>query len=210
MKSNRHEAEHHFQRAAAIWRNFADVGDSNADFALAYLYLIGRGVPKDLNIAKAYLEKANEIIGSKYLYLKGLIEIASGNEQIGNRYILDAANAGDKFAQNELGIWYEVGKMGGALDSSLKWYTSAADKGLAPAALNLMCLQAIKGLRFRVQDVRMLAEQGEPHAMYDLGTFYHKGEGVGIDYSMAIRWYRRAALHGEPRAKYILGLIESK
>ena len=61
--------------------------------------------------------------------------------------------------------------------------------------------------RKAAQELRYLAEQGEPRAQYDLGLLYDTGEGVPQDSREAMKWYQLAAAQGEERAQYNLGLM---
>ncbi len=45
------------------------------------------------------------------------------------------------------------------------------------------------------------AEKGEPAALYDLGLLYSTGQGVGLDYVEAHKWFNLAALRGVRRAQ---------
>ena len=45
------------------------------------------------------------------------------------------------------------------------------------------------------------AEQGEPHAQYNLGVCYENGEGTKKDLKRSILWYRKAAGQGLVEAK---------
>lgn len=47
---------------------------------------------------------------------------------------------------------------------------------------------------------RAEAELGNPRAQYALGYMYFKGEGVGPDTELALRWIRQAAEKGDPKA----------
>lgn len=52
---------------------------------------------------------------------------------------------------------------------------------------------------------RRAAEQGHMGAQYALGRLYRDGEGVDVDYVLAVEWYGRAADQGSPRAQVSLG-----
>jgi len=54
------------------------------------------------------------------------------------------------------------------------------------------------------------AEQGHQLAMFNLGTFYHHGQGLDKDLAQAVRWYRAAAEAGEMRAANNLGVCYEK
>ena len=49
------------------------------------------------------------------------------------------------------------------------------------------------------------AEKGDSSAQTELSEDFLRGDGVKADPAAALRWSQEAALHGEPRAQYILG-----
>lgn len=54
---------------------------------------------------------------------------------------------------------------------------------------------------------RPLANQGNVHAQYGLGTMYDNGQGVPQDYAETVKWYRTAADQGNAYAQYNLGIM---
>ncbi len=54
---------------------------------------------------------------------------------------------------------------------------------------------------------RVVAEQGDVRAQYNLGVMYDHGNGVPQDYERAVQWYRAAAEQGYAEAQYYLGLM---
>jgi TPR repeat protein len=54
-----------------------------------------------------------------------------------------------------------------------------------------------------------LADQGAPHAQYNMGLLYARGEGVGRDFAKAADYYRKAADQGIVEAEYNLGVLYS-
>jgi TPR repeat protein len=55
-----------------------------------------------------------------------------------------------------------------------------------------------------------LAEQGAPHAQYNIGLMYAHGYGVPLDLSQAAQWYRKSAEQGVVEAQFNLGLLYSE
>ena len=51
------------------------------------------------------------------------------------------------------------------------------------------------------EETKLLAEQGEAHAQYNLGVMYDYGEGVPENNAEAIKWYRLAAEQGNANAQ---------
>jgi GAF domain-containing protein len=58
-----------------------------------------------------------------------------------------------------------------------------------------------------VDQLRQMAESGNPAAENDLGVRYFLGDAVPRDEKEAFRWFKSAAEHGNVRAQYKLGLL---
>jgi len=58
-----------------------------------------------------------------------------------------------------------------------------------------------------LKEFRVLAEQGDADAQYNLGLMYDKGHGVAQDYKEAMKWCRKAAEQGHAYAQYYLGFM---
>ena len=54
-----------------------------------------------------------------------------------------------------------------------------------------------------------LADQGAPHAAYNLGLMYARGEGVPKDFAKAASYYQKAAEQGVAEAEYNLAVLYS-
>lgn len=52
---------------------------------------------------------------------------------------------------------------------------------------------------------RILAEQGDCRAQFNLGTSYLTGRGVALDIAQALEWFRKAAEQGNANAQFNLG-----
>ena len=52
---------------------------------------------------------------------------------------------------------------------------------------------------------RVLADQGDPMAEFEVGRHYAVGDGVKQDYSEAVKWFTKAAEQGHVRAQGMLG-----
>jgi TPR repeat protein len=59
----------------------------------------------------------------------------------------------------------------------------------------------------RDADCAAKAEAGDLHCQFALGEAYRNGQGVGRDYALALRWYRKAADRGDPAAQFQVGMI---
>ena len=68
---------------------------------------------------------------------------------------------------------------------------------LIPVALSAQTSEDIK-------QYKLLAEQGDYMAQYNLGACYYNGHGVPQSYSEAIKWFRKAARQGYAVAQQVL------
>ena len=60
---------------------------------------------------------------------------------------------------------------------------------------------------FTMDDLRVLAEKGDPKAQYRMALAYQEGRGVAPNMEEAVRWYRLAAAKGHAASQNNLGLI---
>ncbi len=91
-----------------------------------------------------------------------------------------AADQGNAFAQDNLGLCYASGRgIAANYAEAVKWYRLSADQGNAVA---------------------------ENH----LGNCYYTGRGVAQDYAAAAAWYRKAAAQGNALARRNLQVCESR
>lgn len=58
-----------------------------------------------------------------------------------------------------------------------------------------------------LEALRAKADKGEAVAQNELGCIYENGEGVGVDFNEAAKWYRRAADQGHAMAQGNLGYL---
>ncbi len=127
-----------------------------------------------------------------------------------------AADAGDIYAQFNLGVMYALG-LGVAKDKTVaaNWYRKAAEKGLSWAQFNLgQAYEEAYGVdrdeAIAVSWYRKAAEQDYPRAQFNLGLMYARGLGVAEDVVQAYKWFHLAALNREPYAERNLKNAEKK
>ena len=58
-----------------------------------------------------------------------------------------------------------------------------------------------------LREFKVLAEQGNATAQYNLGIMYRNGRGVVQDYKEAVKWYRKSAEQGDAKAQSNLGFM---
>jgi TPR repeat protein len=160
----------HYQTAALM-------GHWLAVNRLGFLHLTGRGLPVDLEKARALIEIAAEQGESHALnnlgraYLVG--EIVPADREKAVDLLLEAAAKGNTFAYNALG-------------------RLLLDEGDAERAVPLF---------------RQAAEAGDIYGYNNLGWVYQNGMGVPQDLDQAINWYELAARSGQLNAPINLGFL---
>ena len=128
-------------------------------------------------------------------------------------YILQRAERGESWEQNELGWMYSNG-LGVKQDytTAITWFTKAAEQGNLSAQINLGWLYE-KGLGVEqdyataVSWYRKVAERGGKGGQSNLGRMYFEGFGVKKDYTAAFTWLTKAAERGDKAAAYNLGYM---
>ncbi len=118
----------------------------------------------------------------------------------------ELAIAGNKYAQFNLGLMYDLGQGVEKSDTeALKWYQMSAEQDYVNAQLNVGIFYNIgRGVEQSYEDAvywfRKAAELGNAQAQFNLGTMYHGGKGVEQSLEDAILWFRIAASKGDQSA----------
>ena len=148
----------------------AEEGVPEAQYTVGMIYYSGQQVPKDIDAAVLWLNKAAEQDYADAQYLLCLIYgLGDGVVQDDKRAVewcQKAAEQGHANAQYTLGQMYAIGQ-GLEQDEAMAigWWT-------------------------------LSAEQGHLDAMCDLGLMYQSGRGVQLDTNKAIQWWTKAAQLG--------------
>jgi uncharacterized protein len=196
----------------------AQQGNALAEYNLGYLYHTGFGVAKDpinslyfirkaayqgLAIAQQHLREhqkndkwavlARYNIGSMY-YSQG----TAGNRNKALHYFLQAANKGNPFAENMLGVMrYHEGTTTKDTQLAAQWFQKGAAQEFAPAQCNLatLLLQG-KGTEKNQKKAFALyqksAKKGNLYAQNNLAYLYAKGIGHKKDSTQAQLWHKKA------------------
>ncbi len=175
-----HASSPDYTSATILFREAADLGHAEAQFALGHCYLFGRGVPKDYAEAAKWLQKAAEdgvpaaaeALG--ILYARGLG--VSADQSTAIHWFSRAAASGSPGALFELGMAHLTSK--GETD-------------------------AVTGIAL----LRRAAEAGSADACLQLGTLYSHGDRVDQDYAAAARWYEKAGQSSQPDGFYHLAFL---
>lgn len=130
--------------------------------------------------------------------------------------LIKEANAGDPWAQLNLGAAYDNGMGGLGLDpvQAVRWYRRAAEAGLAEAQFNLAhCLATGSGTprsdNEALQWMLRAAGQGLASAQYLAGVMLAEGIGTQADPARAIVWLERAIQGGHLEAASLLQRLQS-
>ncbi len=143
----------------------------------------------------------------------GVEALHRGDFATAYRIFKPLAEAGDRAAQNNLGILYRNGQgVPQNYAEALKWFRRSADQGSAWAQYNLgMAYQLGLGVPEDPQEAmrwyRLSADQDDAAAQTALGFMYRDGIGVARNKEEAIKWFKRAADQGETAARGALALL---
>jgi TPR repeat protein len=165
------------------YRRAADHGDALGQLTLGHFYQHGDGVPADLVQARTWYERAakqNYAIAQVQValfYERGLGGVRQDDAEAA-RWLRQAADAGNLYAQNELGDFYRLGR-GVPRDyaQAMRLYRLSADKGFVPAQFNV-------------------------------GLMYAEGLGGAVDYGQARPWLEKAKAGGNAAAIAELAKID--
>lgn len=126
--------------------------------------------------------------------------------------VLAIAEAGDVFAQNEVGDLYWNGwGTDEDEDEAIKWYKKSAETGYWRSA------DTLGGIYYHSEDynnaikwIKQAAKQGVPNSQNYLGLAYYSGNGVSQNRQESAKWFKKAAEQGNAAAQYNLGISYEK
>ena len=214
-----------FQRALAMYNKgkfeeavelLNTLQDINAQSFIGFLYVQGKGVPKDVERGLVMLRQGEQLgnataqcrLGT--CYMNG---ISWGVEQdIGRALELYrlAADQGNPAAQYNLGLCYDNGTgVERDVGRAVELYRLAAEQGNAAAQNNLANryktgqrdTRLEKDVQWAVQLYQMAADGGNTSALCNLALCYEDGTGVEQDVGRAVELYRLAADQGHTTAQ---------
>ncbi|KAG0259061.1 copper transport protein ctr1, partial [Actinomortierella ambigua] len=184
---------------ATTWYHIAAAGGSvEAQLALGRMYADGYGVKEDtFQAARCTLYEQDEDTNQ--------------NLQLAVKWFTKAAEQGDVYAQNIIGVMYAYGLGVDQNDEeAVKWYLKAAEHGDTNAQNNLGQMYA-DGQGVDQSDDEAVkwftkaAEQGNAYGQYNLGSMYTHGRGVDQSDDEAVKLYIKAAEQGNAHAQNNLG-----
>jgi len=170
-----------YLEALNLWLPLAEAGDTTAQYNIATLYRLGRGVPADPSVSvNWYLRAAQHGHARSQVSLGRLYLDGTGVKRDVSQALIwfqKAADSGDVFGQYFLGRQYVKG------------------------------IGVPQNYRQAASFFRSSAEQGLRDSAYELAVLYTRGEGVEFDQSEAVKWFGAAAHAGHVRSQFSMGVI---
>lgn len=190
----------------------ANAGELESMTALARLYCVGVGVPRDPTRALSLLRTAAASGDAKAMRAlgKGLLEgdCLSEDPAEAAQWLMKAALVGDHEAMFQVGLLLRDG-LASPPDrrGALHWFLKSAERGsvdamMALARMDLEAEQPDKGTAAKW--LHQAAVLGHVEAMVELGRLLRQGIGVAQDQLGALKWFEMALEHDESN----LGALE--
>lgn len=152
--------------AVREWRPFAEQGDSDAQFNMGQAYKLGRGVPPDLAMARAWFEKAAAQGHEQAEANLGLILFQEGERSRAMPWIEKASDRGDARAQYILGTALFNGDfVGKDWPRAYALMRRAAAAGIPQAKTALGQMETLIPAADREKGTRLLSQRAQPSPM---------------------------------------------
>jgi TPR repeat protein/serine/threonine protein kinase len=205
--SSGHGVKQDEERALAIYKRAAELGDLGSVNNIGYAYVRGAGTAKDLAKGAAwYLQSAEGGFPTAMRNLANCYETGEGVKRDRAKAMSwhrRAAEAGDVDSKAELG--YLLISANGPLKDEAEgrsWIRRAAHDGNARAMANLAILYrngtgVEKDPKRAFEWARRGADQGEVLSLIVLGDLYAKGEGVVADEAQALACFQTLIDNGD-------------
>ncbi|QDU96062.1 DUF1444 family protein [Lignipirellula cremea] len=198
------------ERAFALLRRAATLGDLDAQAMLGVCYRYGEGVDSNEGTALYWFRKTAESGNPLGQFMLGdcyKMGVGVGQDYTAAaKWFQKAAMQELADAQFSLGVCYYRGQ-GVPQDNAqaVAWLRKAADQGQG-YAMNLLgeCYRTGQGVEtdreMAAQWYQLAAEQENPHAQFHLAEAHRTGQGAVLDYAAALRYYQLAAAQGHQGA----------
>jgi|GEM_PF-5890463 len=207
--------------AAKLYEVAALFDCPRAQYMLASLYEFGKGVPKDLQKAHTWYERAVDtgcpeaMCRLAHWYEEGIFFEKSSRTAA--TYYIQAACGGNAEALYIIGQFHEHGKYGcrGGIKRAFEWYTLAAKQFYPKAQLQLGVIYeqgsgVQKDLETAFKWYTEAALQENAEGELKVAEFYRFGIAVLQDSNEAKKWYERAVKHGSKEALQALAAFHGK
>ncbi|WP_313044218.1 tetratricopeptide repeat protein [Acinetobacter sp.] len=138
---------------------------------------------------------------------KGLLEKKKYEKAYKKLLTLENVNNISSYAKNELGNFYENGiYVDKNLDSALKYYAEAGNENYIPAIYNVGRVRLEQGYYTEAASIFKEIENDNFAPAFNLiGVMYNYGYGYDVDLEKALKYYKKAALLGNPDAQFNIG-----
>ena len=178
-----------------------------------------------MNIVPNYLKQGKNMDELETLTEKAINGTSKDKYQLGLYYkkkkdyksafvwCLKAAEGNNATAQNQVGIFYQLGQdVKQDYKKAVEWYKKAADQGFFLADLNLGLLYkdgkgVIQNHHSAYWHFKKAAEHNNTKAKYWLGDYYFYGRASVQDYNLAFSLLESAAKDGLKEAEAYLGYL---
>ena len=203
-------------------------GSIPATYQLGKYYANGFGVTKNMEIANRLFQKDFQIkwfqdqfdktnsgfhaytIG--YMYGEGYGGVKE-NIKLSLSWYDKAVNLNNPIAQNNLGMFYELGDIVVKdYEKARVLYIKSAKQGLSIGQNNLGRIYENgygikKDYKEALKWYSKAAEQGNASGQVGVGIIYQYGYGVKKDYKEALKWYLMAAEQGNASGQFCAGVV---
>lgn len=184
-----------------------------AQNALCYLYLNGKGVVADDQLALKWCRKAadqgnaNAQANLSFMYAAGR-GVAKDIAESRN-WLQKSAEQGNAAAQEKLGI--SLLNVNQDDQTGLAWVRKASEQNYGPARASI-CARELAGQDNIINPkltacYREAAAAEDGLAQYGLANAYMNGNGIARDDGLAVSWLKRSAENGYTKAELALGGI---
>lgn len=209
--------EKSLEEAARYFRQAAELGYVDAQYAIGVQYLKGQGVKKDVKEAAMWLMTAAEEGHVKAMYNVGLMHRhgvgVPMDQELATTWTHRAADRGHKKARTSdllkvfgYGPWmgYDPAEMG---VETIRGYAKRGDKNaqIRMGLLHLDGEMVEKDEALAFQWFLQAAKQGVPYAQWQVSQMYLDGIGVALDEDAAERYIKLAAEGGYAEAECAYG-----
>jgi TPR repeat protein len=201
--------ERDYVKARKQFQRALDGGYVNANNGIGFLYAAGLALPKnELRAAEHFRLAAENGLDIAQLNLASIYLFAEGvphDEALAFTWALRAAKQGYPRAKELVAMQYGTG-IGTKPDlaESARWFCLANATKLHSPKAPYPPLTQDSEREAQLNCIRQAAIEESEEAQYTLGVMYEQGQWVPQDFEQAVTYYRQAADHNMPMARYRL------
>jgi TPR repeat protein len=194
-------------QAIKWWELAAEQGNGKAQTNLGWMFERGKGVPKDFQKAEKWYQLASDQgVAKAQEKLNLLLSKPKDNFQEKVSSLSDSLLESNASSDSFRGDAFDGARY--SEEKSISTNENISDSDLFHAAINSLSKNEYAKAHELFID---LAGKGVAEAQINLGMMFESGQGVPLDFTEAIRWYRLAADQGLTKAQEKLNLLlESK